>query len=170
MDVWVPCWNWWRCEMLTKKRSAVPGCTVSRLGSGCGDWRESVLFCCPKKLQWSIFRGFLSNTWSSNQGSLPHPIDPHRSARTRWCVCAHAHVCVYWGGLALGLGSVARERALWQTDEKKLLIFGRTKKMWQSSSLGAFELGGVSDRSLITQFLGHIKCVRVHEIEFGDVP
>lgn len=41
-----------RCEMLTKTLCAASGCTVSRLlGSGCGDWRESVLFCCPKKLQ-----------------------------------------------------------------------------------------------------------------------
>lgn len=75
------------------------------------------------------------------------PIDPRELGgvyvRTRVCVCV-------LGGRALGLGIVARERALWQTDEKKLLIFGRTKKMWQSSSLGAFELGGVSDRSLIT--------------------
>lgn len=66
------------------------------------------------------------------------PIDPRELGVF---VCVRVRACG-GGGRELGLGSVARERALWRTDEKKLLIFGRTKKMWQSSSLGALNGGG----------------------------
>lgn len=41
-------------QMCSADQDAVLGVWLHRqelLGSGCGDWRESVLFCCPKKLQ-----------------------------------------------------------------------------------------------------------------------
>lgn len=157
-----------RCEMLTKKRSAVPGCTVSRLGCSCGNWRESVLFCCPKKLQWSIFRGFLSNTWSSNQGSLPHPIDPHRSARPRYVCVGYVCACLCVCGVSSCTGS-ARERASWQTDGEEIVYLWRNKgdvaEEWQSSSLRALEEDkGMSLRTYQLFLLYFKESARVHEL------